>query len=52
MLKNAQNLNKLLGYGTDEKNFDQDQYERQQRQIKQQTRIQKALKTKNPKRGP
>lgn len=41
-LKYARQLNQRLGYGNNEKNHDQEQYERQRRIIMQQTRIAKA----------
>lgn len=38
----ARELNKRLGYGSDERNYEQEQYERNKRIIMQQTRINKA----------
>lgn len=48
-LKHAREINRKLGYGNDEKNYEQEQYERNRRIIMQRTRIEKANKNNNNK---
>lgn len=45
-LKNARKLNKELGYGDDQKTWEQEQYENSQRRIRQQVRMERARKRK------
>ena len=44
-LKNAKAKNKRLGYGSDEKNYEKEQYDRDRRILMQKTRIAKGKKT-------
>lgn len=46
LLKHYRQLNKQLGYGNDEKNYEQEIYERERRIIMQQTRIKNAKNKK------
>lgn len=46
-VKYAREENRELGYGNDEKDYEQEEYERQQRTIKQLTRIKKGANQRN-----